>query len=66
MENQTGIQTLCENQYDYFQNLIEQGLFFENSGQYEKAFNIYKTGYNMSLDDDIRSLFSAFLLGLID
>lgn len=59
-------QTLLEIQNEYLQNLIEKGLSLENSGQYDKALNLYKRGYNMSDDTTVRSLFSSFILGLLD
>ena len=38
------LENLLSMQESYFENLIKLGLIFENSGQPQKAFDIYQEG----------------------
>jgi tetratricopeptide (TPR) repeat protein len=50
-------------QENYFDNLIELGLFLESSGQYEKAFDVYKQGLEKA--DQAKTAISGTMLGLL-
>ncbi len=51
-------------QESYFENLIELGLYFENSGQYQKAFDIYKRGVEKA--EKAKTILLGTMLGLLD
>ncbi len=51
-------------QENYFDNLIELGLLFENSGQYQKAFDTYKKGLEKA-ETAVRTI-QGTMLGLFD
>jgi hypothetical protein len=51
-------------QESYFDNLIELGLFFENAGQHQKAFEIYKKGIEMA--EKGKKDIAGTLLGLLE
>jgi Tfp pilus assembly protein PilF len=51
-------------QESYFENLIELGLYFENSGQHQKAFDIYKKGVEKA--EKAKSALLGTMLGLLD
>jgi hypothetical protein len=51
-------------QDSYFENLIELGLFFENAGEHNKAFEIYKKGLMKA--EKAKTDLSATMLGLLD
>lgn len=48
----------------YFDNLIELGLMFEHSGQYQKAYEIYKKGVEKA--EKAKTALLGTMLGLID
>ncbi len=51
-------------QESYYENILKLGLLFENSGQPEKAFDLYKRGLIKA--DQARKLISGTMLGLLD
>ncbi len=54
---------ICQ-QESYFENLIELGMMFENSGQHQKAFDIYKKGVEKA--EKAKSALLGTMLGLLD
>lgn len=58
------LEELLTQQENYFDNLIDLGLLLENSGQLEKAFEVYKKG--ISKAEKAKIDISATMLGLID
>jgi hypothetical protein len=58
------LEKVLMSQESYFDNLIELGLFFENSGQYQKAFDIYKKGVEKA--ERAKTKLLGTMLGLID
>jgi len=51
-------------QESYFDNLIELGLYFENKGEYQKAFDIYKKGVEKA--EKAKTALLGTMLGLLD
>jgi hypothetical protein len=58
------LEKIVRQQESYFDNLIELGLMFENSGQYQKAFDTYKKGVEMA--EKAKKNLLGTMLGLID
>ena len=65
MDNELSeLEELLSLQESYFDNLIKLGLLFENSGQPEKAFDIYKEGIKKA--EKAQLTLSGTMLGLLD
>jgi hypothetical protein len=62
--HQIELEKVVLQQESYFENLIELGLMFENSGQYQKAFDIYKKGVEKA--EKAKSILLGTMLGLLD
>jgi hypothetical protein len=62
--NSLELEKIVRQQESYFDNLIELGLMFENSGQYQKAFDTYKKGVEMA--ENAKKALLGTMLGLID
>jgi len=48
----------------YLENLIKLGLMLENSGQHQKAFEVYKKGLEKT--ERAKTVISGTMLGLLD
>ena len=64
METILELEKLLSLQESYFDNLIKLGLLLENSGQYQKAFDVYKKGIEKA--ENAKIILSVTMLGLLD
>jgi hypothetical protein len=62
--HQIELEKVVRQQESYFENLIELGLMLENSGQPQKAFDIYKKGVEIA--EKAKSALMGTMLGLLD
>lgn len=60
----TELEDLLQLQDNYLKRLIELGLYFENSGNHDQAFHVYKTGLNKA--ENVKTAISGAMLGLFD
>ncbi len=58
------LENLLTVQESYLENLIKLGLLFENSGQHQKAFDVYKKGLENA--EKAVNTIQGTMLGLLD
>ena len=58
------LEQIISMQESYFENLIKLGLILENSGQHQKAFDVYKQGIKKA--EKASTELSYTMLGLLD
>jgi hypothetical protein len=58
------LERLLSIQENYFDTLLELGLFFENSGQHQRAFEIYIEGLKKA--EKAKNDFAGTMLGLLE